>query len=440
MNHCGITLQVKIMKAKTKRIVIFCFTASILLYAAEFLIDLWFGDGDGSITQYNIHLVILSIQFVLLSVAAFLFISKSVFHLFSKETGMMARMGKASLFMIYLVALLLLAELFSRIIAPSEGTFDRIYQAENARHPSPYVMFKGKPGSLTGYGDEIYNEHGYRGKYPSVPKSSNEFRIIVLGGSAVWEGESMLTDYLEAALKKNDLPAASVYNFGVVGANSSMQWITVMNEVISLQPDLVVFYDGANDIIHPLHYDPRPGYPFNFLIYENNPFLLKSFPALTLLAYKSNLYRLMARKYLAEKISKQTSLRKEAGYMTDEWKKEIASIYLDNERKTNHQCRMMNIPFMTFFQPTVYSKQQLSDEERKFVEARAGEKQHVEMLRKMITGSEKADSAFYDLSDVFDGMEAHIFRDNVHISNAGRERVAERMASLIMHELHKQDD
>lgn len=428
------------MKEKFNRILILCLTAALFLFAAEFLIDLWFGDGDGSITQYNLHSIILSIQLVLFSIAVILFFRQSVFHLFSNEKGIMAQVGKVFLFLIYTIVVLLLAELMSRIIAPSEGTFDRIYPAEIARHPSPYVMFKGKPGSLTGYGDEVYNQHGYRGKYPSVPKLSDEFRIIMLGGSAVWEGDTTISDFLETGLKSHYLPSASVYNFGVVGANSSMQWITVMNEAIVLQPDMIVFYDGANDIIHPLHYDPRPGYPFNFLIYENNPFLMKSFPALTLFAYKSNLFRLLAKKYLAEKISRQTSLRIKAGYQTEEWRKEIADVYLGNEQKTNNQCRLMNIRFMTFFQPTVYSKQNLSDDERKFAESRAGEKQHVEMLRNMITGSAETDSSFYDFSDVFDGTEEHIFRDNVHLSNAGRKIVAERMAEIIMHELRKQGD
>lgn len=428
------------MKAKTNRILLLCLSAAALLFASEFLIDLWFGDGDGSITQYSIHSIILSVQLVLLSIAVFLFIRQSVFHLFSKESGMMAMLGKVSLFLIYITALLLLTELLSRIIAPSEGTFDRIYHAENARHPAPYVMFRGKAGELTGFGDEVYNEHGYRGKYPVMPKPSGEYRILAMGGSALWEGDTMLTGFLEAELKKNGLTSASVYNFGVVSANSSMQYNTLMNEAITLQPDLIIFYDGANDIIHPLHYDPRPGYPFNFLIYENNPFLLKSFPAFTLLAYKSNLFRLMARKYLAERISKLNSLRKESGYLTDKWRTEIAGVYLDNERKTYHLCSLMNMRFMTFFQPTVYSKQKLSDEETKFAEARAGERQHVEMLRKMITGAVNADSSFYDLSDVFDDKEEHIFRDNVHISNEGRKIVAQRMAAIIMHDLHKQDD
>lgn len=428
------------MKTKTNRILLLSLSAALLLFVAEFLIDLWFGDGDGSITQYNLHSIILSIQFILLFIAVFLFVRKSVFQLFNKEKGIMVMLGKASLFIIYVVFLLLLAELLSRIVDPSEGTFDRMYQAEHARHPSPYVMFKGKPGSKTGYGDEVYNQHGYRGKYPAVPKNENEFRIIVLGGSAVWEGDTMLTDFLETELKKNNLPAAAVYNFGVVSANSSMQWITVLNEAAELQPDLIVFYDGANDIIHPLHYDPRPGYPFNFLIYENNPFLMKSFPALTLLAYKSNLYRLLARKYLAEKISKQTSLRNEAGYLSDEWRKEIALVYMNNEMKTNNLCRMMNIRFMTFMQPTVYSKQKLSADERKFAEARAEERHHVNMLRELITSSAKNDSAFFDLSDVFNHTDEHVFRDNVHISNEGRKAIAERMAEIIMHELHKQDD
>lgn len=421
-----------------------CFTAAVILFAAEFLMDLWYGDGDGSITQFNLHRIILTIQLLLLSLSFFLFFRQSAFHLFRNEKGMMQRLGKFSLFIIYLSILFLLLELFSRIIAPSEGTFDRIYQAENARNASPYVMFKGKPGTLTGYADDVYNQHGYRGKYPAHHKPKDEFRIIVLGGSTVWEGDTTLSDYLETELKKNALSYASVYNFGVVGANSSMQWITVMNEVIPLQPDMIVFYDGANDMIHPLHYDPRPGYPFNFLIYENNPFLMKSFPVLTLVAYKSNLFRLLARKYLAEKISKLTSLRNEVNYQSEAWRNKIAEIYLQNMRNTNRQCRLMNIRFMSFLQPTVYSKQKLSVQEKKFADVRVEEKEHVNGLVKSINAAVKNDSLlsekFYDLSDVFDGTGESVFRDNVHINNASRRMVAQKMASVIMHELQKQDD
>jgi lysophospholipase L1-like esterase len=44
------------------------------------------------------------------------------------------------------------------------------------------------------------------------------------------------------------------------------------------------------------------------------------------------------------------------------------------------------------------------------------------------------------LSDVFDSVEVQLYRDNVHLSNEGRNLIAQRMASVIIHEMHKQGD
>ena len=106
-----------------------------------------------------------------------------------------------------------------------------------------------------------------------------------------------------------------------------MELATIVNEVTNLSPDLVIVYNGANDFTSPLKYDPRPGYPFNFLVYENNPFFKKNYPALTLFAYKSNLVRLIARKYFTEKFSKISKLKKNIEYGSDKWRNEINDIY-----------------------------------------------------------------------------------------------------------------
>lgn len=430
------------MKTSASRIYVFCFMAAAALFAAEFLADYWLGDGNGIITNYNLHGIILIIQWILLLTGTWFFIGQTARYLTRKESRLLPLLGKAMLLLVYLIFLFILAELLSRIIAPAEGAFDRMYPAENARHPYPYVMFKGKGNSLTGFGEEVYNEHGYRGKYPVMPKPSGEFRVIMLGGSAVWEGDTLLTTYFQAELQNNLTAQAQVYNFGVVSANSSMQFITLVNEVALLEPDLIVCYDGANDVIHPLHYDPRPGYPFNFLIYENNPFFMKSFPAFTLLAYKSNLFRLIAGKYLSEKIAHQSLLRKQSGYMTEKWRNEIMKVYLDNIRKTISFVRLLNARSITFLQPTVYSRKNLSDDERKFVQARAEEKRHAETLYSMISAAAKTDTiiaeSFVNLSDVFDSTEKTVFRDNVHVSNEGRRLIAKRMTEEIIRLLKRQ--
>jgi lysophospholipase L1-like esterase len=420
---------------KAKPLLISCVLIALLLRAGEYLIDLWFGDGDGIITRYNLHQILLSMELILLTVAAGIFIVRIIPLVFHPSKGWLAQAGKVFLVLIFLAVIGLLAELLSRIVAPAEGTFDRLYPAENARHPFPYVMFKGKSGALTGYGSERYNAHGYRGAYPVMPKPPEEFRIIVLGGSAVWEGDTMLTEYLQQALHQQGQTAAAVYNCGIVAANSTMQWITVMNEVADLHPDLIIFYDGANDILHPLHYDPRPGYPFNFLIYENNPFLMRPFPALLMLAYKSNLFRLAARRYLAERISKLTSLRKKHGYLTDAWQERIARVYLTNQKKTASFCHSTGIHFLTFFQPSVYSKKILSDTEEQFVSVRSTEQNHftrlTDKIRQHVARDSLMASCFIDLSGAFDHQQQTIFRDDIHMSNEGRRWIASLMATAI---------
>jgi hypothetical protein len=41
---------------------------------------------------------------------------------------------------------------------------------------------------------------------------------------------------------------------------------------------------------------------------------------------------------------------------------------------------------------------------------------------------------------VFDSIDDYLYRENVHLSNEGRKRVAQRMAAIIMHELYKQGE
>ena len=55
----------------------------------------------------------------------------------------------------------------------------REFPVEVVRQPKPYVMFGGvKNGSI--YNGEKLNNLGYRGKAPQIPKTSEEFRILMI--------------------------------------------------------------------------------------------------------------------------------------------------------------------------------------------------------------------------------------------------------------------
>jgi hypothetical protein len=57
-------------------------------------------------------------------------------------------------------------------------------------------------------------------------------------------------------------------NAGIPGWNSTQELLLLQTRLVDLNPDVVVVLDGYNDIWGPLYYDPRVGYPFNFMVVE----------------------------------------------------------------------------------------------------------------------------------------------------------------------------
>jgi lysophospholipase L1-like esterase len=100
----------------------------------------------------------------------------------------------------------------------------------------------------------------------------DEIRIFVVGGSTVLFGATLadsIPGAIETALHAEGLQAARVYNFGVAAFLSGQELSLLVHRLAYLQPDAVIAYDGGNDLISPWLYDPRPDYPFNFLVWED---------------------------------------------------------------------------------------------------------------------------------------------------------------------------
>ena len=96
------------------------------------------------------------------------------------------------------------------------------------------------------------NSHGFCDTDFAVPKPKGVFRILCLGGSTTEEGESvsktypkLLEGYLRAAV-----PGAKVevLNCGIAGVDTDGQ-LESLGEHLSFEPDLVVLYEGVNDIL-----------------------------------------------------------------------------------------------------------------------------------------------------------------------------------------------
>lgn len=97
------------------------------------------------------------------------------------------------------------------------------------------------------------NSLGFRSQEFSVRKPAGTYRIVVLGGSAViWGSDtahtfsSQLMELLNRAA--GGRPRYEVINAGVPSYTSTQELFLVATQVIYWNPDMVITYDGYNDM------------------------------------------------------------------------------------------------------------------------------------------------------------------------------------------------
>ncbi|MCX8064899.1 MAG: SGNH/GDSL hydrolase family protein [Candidatus Hydrogenedentes bacterium] len=100
------------------------------------------------------------------------------------------------------------------------------------------------------------NNCGCRDEDIKVPKPTNTYRIVAVGGSTTEEGptsEQTYPNILERLLDENisDSCNVEVVNCGIPGITLSKIWIR-LSDYLLLQPDLIILSEGVNDITHIL--------------------------------------------------------------------------------------------------------------------------------------------------------------------------------------------
>ncbi len=121
----------------------------------------------------------------------------------------------------------------------------------------PYFRYKKNlRDSHSGMGQTGFstNNFGFLGPDIVLPKDPRTFRILCIGGSTTEEGKRGATypELLEQKLRAlYPGRAIEVINCGVSGMTTTRH-VRRMGEYLQLQPDLLVLYEGVNDICHDL--------------------------------------------------------------------------------------------------------------------------------------------------------------------------------------------
>ena len=153
-----------------------------------------------------------------------------------------------------LVVFFLLAELVTRTV---DGLFTKTsFFGQTKKYAlyddHPFLYKVPKPGSS--FGPYTVNSKGFRGREFDLPKPEGTYRILTLGGSAVWcssvsddDAWPAKTDSLLQAKAQELGKRYQVINGGVPGYNSAESFMNFVWRGLPIQPDAVLVYQGYND-------------------------------------------------------------------------------------------------------------------------------------------------------------------------------------------------
>lgn len=118
--------------------------------------------------------------------------------------------------------------------------------------PHPYLAYAPTPNYRKG--QTFHNSLGFRNDEFPLDKPDGVYRIVALGGSSTYDvsikdNSEIFTAQLEKLLKeKYSYTKVQVINAGVPGYNSWEMLANLEFRVLDLDPDLVIIYEGTNDV------------------------------------------------------------------------------------------------------------------------------------------------------------------------------------------------
>jgi lysophospholipase L1-like esterase len=276
--------------------------------------------------------------------------------------------------------------------------------------------------------------------------ASPPIKVFMFGGSTMWglgAGDDSTIPSIFAEVAKNKGINCEVVNFGQYAYVSTQEVIELM---LQLQkgniPDIAIFYDGVNDTFSGFQLSV-PGLPHDEIRREKE-FCLLERKELQSLAVQSAIRQLSTMRFLHGVLQK-TGLRPDNFQPVPlEYEKAVADkealahavaeTYLNNIKLVETLSRSYGFTSLFYWQPVIYTKQNLTEYERQSLELDVhypGMKEFYldtyAALRKSSAGLDKR-VAFHDISSIFSDVHEPIFVDFNHMGGKGNSFIARRMA------------
>jgi len=246
--------------------------------------------------------------------------------------------------------------------------------------------------------------------------------VYLFGGSTVYNSE--VPDALTIASQLAGLGANEasfeVVNMGATSIHSTQQFARLRTEVQLNEGDIVVFYDGVNDVHQRIVYENQEGYMYGDP--KNESIFLK---ALRLAATYSSIA-----KFLLDTMI--DNVRPISISLVDE----SVSNYVETLRDVKNYVIGQNAIFIHFLQPTLFTKATLNDYETSLIEfgypfVTKQSKLAFEAAYPKIMERLQAEEYSVSLIDSFDKLDLSPYLDFCHVNHIGNEVIANQIWSEI---------
>jgi lysophospholipase L1-like esterase len=263
------------------------------------------------------------------------------------------------------------------------------------------------------------------------------YRIFGFGGSTLY-GSGARDNYtipseLSKLIKKNHpYKQVEITNFGCHGYIRSMENMALQKELLKGNiPDLVLFYDGVNDVVSALQ-NNQAGLPTNSANRENEFNIGISYKSrLRSLLTKSNLYQFIKTHTKTNAIDQKTAKT---------LSEEIVTNYLGNVKISKAISQAYNFEVLNFIQPAIYTKNNKIGIEKQALEETKVYENIFNMTYNTLLKTDTSANDLIDISTVFSESDKPLYLDFCHINETGNETVAKSIYGVINERIFKADE
>jgi lysophospholipase L1-like esterase len=326
-------------------------------------------------------------------------------------------------------------------------------QRELAMEWHPYVYWRLRP-----FDGEIINvdgdglRHTWNWSPGSGDCDAGRTRIFVLGGSTIW-GPAARDDYTVPSYLSKMLVDAGlcveVLNLGETGYVSTQELILLQRKLQHGDiPDLVVFYDGVNEIFSAFQ-NNEAGLPqnedhrrkeFNFLLDQDR---VRRAYLSQLLAPEglSRVRNALRKRLVSEESAGGIGLRPEQVEVVDEPSDRdeliarALTMYKSNVEMAQLMARHYGFDVLFYWQPMIFTKRSLTAYERSWYEDAAAKWKEFLLAEYQLVESDAFLSQhrrFRSLAKIFDAIEEGYYVDAFHLTEDGNRIVAGEIAKDVI--------